>query len=329
MKCDDDFLKLCIMVLTVGSTYKYKELCTLLNEDTKKANAKKSQLKRWRRFFDWDNPTTRTYRITKIYNVPKSKTDGRSNNGGSRSNSGAKQKVKEEFDYLFNAFLHREFNRNSYNANSELCSSYFFNSEISRYFGLYSDMFYKAEEDFADIMTNQKVDEGIFPTKLNEFSCAWNDVNKKITEKRRSWIYNKIDKMDGVFLENGIIAYTDKKDREFEYKDEYLDRWNTYMNEYIKSKRLKTIADVADRGLWDDMLIYISDNFKGYESVERVKKITFDVHLLRDYDWDRYDEFRHRFNNKLIDDLLSYFTKRLSEEDMKMYRYVIDKYVRL
>ena len=78
-----------------------------------------------------------------------------------------------------------------------------------------------------------------------------------------------------------------------------------------------------------DMIAHISDRFDGYESVERTKKITFDVHLLHDYDWDRYDEFRKRFNNKLVDDLISYFEKRVDKKDMAMYRYIINKYVKL
>lgn len=329
MRYDDDFLKLCIELLTAGKIYKYKELCSLLNEDTKKGNAKKSQLKRWSRFFSWENPTTHTYKIIEIYSSPKDEQDGRKGNGGARINSGAKQKVKEEFDYLFNAFLHREFNRNSYNGQAELCVSYFSNSEIGRYFGMYNNMFYKAKEDFAEMMVSQKVSKGMLTTKTNEFIYVWKDINKKITEKRRSWIYNKIAKVDGVTLENGIIAYTDKKDKEFEYKDEYLDKWESYMHDYIKNKKLKNESDVADNGLWMDMIAHISDRFDGYESVERTKKITFDVHLLHDYDWDRYDEFRRRFNNKLVDDIISYFEKRVDKKDIVMYRYIINKYVKL
>lgn len=328
MKCSDrEFLMLCTESLSIDMTYKYKELCLMLGEDTKKSNAKKSQTKRWRRFFDWENPTTHTYRITEIYDEPKEMEDGRRNNGGARVNSGAKPKVQEEFDYLLNAFLHREFNRNFYNGQVEWCQSHFFNGEISKYFGMYTDRFYDARADFAKRLTDSNADDGRIVTKTREFNDAWSDINKKIAEKRKSWIYNKIDKMDGIILQNGVIAYTDKKNGEFEYKDECLDEWEKHMREYLREKKLRTIADVADMGLWEDMIAFISESFDGYESVERTKKITFDVNLLRDYEWEEYGEYRRRFNEKLVAELLRYFEKRTSDDDFKMYRYVIEKYV--
>lgn len=324
---DNEFLRLCTESLRTDRTYKYKELCLMLGEDTKKSNAKKSQTKRWKRFFDWENPTTHTYRITEVYDEPREIEDGRRNNGGARENSGAKPKVQEEFDYLLNAFLHREFNRNFYNGQVEWCQSHFFNGEISRYFGMYTDSFYDARMDFAKMLTDSKSDDSRIATKTMEFNDAWSDINKKIAEKRKSWIYNKIDKIDGIILQNGVIAYTDKRNGEFEYKDEYLDKWEKHMREYLREKKIRTIADVAERGLWEDMIAFISESFDGYESVERTKKITFDVNLLKDYEWGEHEEYRKRFNEKLVAELLRYFSKRTSDNGFKMYRYVIEKYV--
>lgn len=326
---DEEFIGLCKKQLIIGRVYKYKELCMLLGESVKSSDSKKAQLKRWKRFFNWENPTTHTYKVTEVYDEPQKIQDGRKNNGGARENSGIKFRVQEEFDYLLNAFLHREFNRNSYNGQAELCQSYFFNGEISKYFGMYSDRFYKARDDFSNMLTHERVDNGKVAVKTEEFNRAWSDINKKIAEKRRTWIYNKMEKTDGITLQNGIIAYTDKRDGEFEYRDEYLDKWNSYMERYIKDKKLKTIVDVADRGLWDDMLASISENFNDYERVEKTKKIIFDVHLLKDYEWDEYENYRKRFNSKLIDELLKYFKKRVPDEDFKMYKYIIDKYVSL
>lgn len=326
---DNEFLEMCRSTLEVGKTYKYKELCVALGEDTKKSNAKKSQLKRWKRFFRWENPTTHTYKITEKLQVPAERKDGRANNGGARRNSGAKPKTQEEFDYLLNAFLHREFNRNAYNGQSHLCQAYFSGSEINRFFGLCSDDFYNAREDFSMIVNEATKDIGRASIKISEFNNAWSDVSRKLAEKRRTWIYNKISATDGVTLENGIIAYKDKGDREFEYKDEYLDRWNAYMNEYVKSKKLRTIADVADNGLWLDMLESISDNFNGYETVERAKKVTFDVSVLREYEWSDYNRHRLSLNSKLVDELSAFLSKRVDEEALPMYRYVIDRYVKI
>ena len=326
---NEEFICLCKRLLVIGNIYKYKELCVLFNEQPKTSDSKKAQLKRWRRFFNWENPTTHTYKIIEIYDEPKEIEDGRKNNGGVRVGSGAKSKVQEEFDYLFNAFLHREFNRNFVHGQEEWCQSYFFNSEISKYFGMYGDEFYNAKKDFFEILMGQGISKELFVTKVNEFDRAWSDINKKISEKRRSWIYNKISKIDGVTFQNGIIAYTDKKNKKFEYKDEYLDKWNSYMKKYIDGNKLKTEADVAEMGLWDNAVEYISKNFKGFERVDRSKKITFDVHLLKDYEWDRYEEYRCRFNEKLVDELLRYFGERVLDDDMNIYKNIIKKYVKL
>lgn len=299
-------------IFSLDTTYKYRELCSILGEDVKRGNAKKSQLRRWSRLFRWENPTSHTYRILEVYDTPREAHDGRRNNGGARAGSGARPKVQEEFDYLFNAFLHREFNRNAYNGRSEICQSYFFNGEISRYFGMYSDRFYDAAYDLRDD-----------PDALE----AWSDIGRKITEKRKSWIYNKIDKMDGVTLQNGIIAHVSQG--LVEHRDDLLDEWERRMREYVRGKGMRTIADVAERGLWEDMIAFISDGFEGYERVERAKRITFDVTLLRDYDWNEYEEHRRRLNDKLVTELLRYFGKRVDDDGMKTYRYIIETYVRI
>lgn len=313
----------------IGKIYKYKELCSMFDEEPKKSNAKKAQLKRWRTLFSWENPTTHTYKIIDVYDEPKEIEDMRKNNGGFRTGSGRKPKLQEEFDYLFNAFLHREYNRHIYHGQNEWHQIYFFNGDIGKYFGMYGDRFYKAREDFAKMLMSQNVDMDMFSYKTDEFNRAWSDISKKITEKRRAWIYNKIDKMDGVTLENGIMAYIDKKHNEFEYKDEYGDRWDSYRDEYLKKNKLRTVADVVDRGMWDDMISYISEYFEGYEVVERPKKVTFDIHILKDYEWDEYSKYKNRFNDVLVCELLKYFGKRVSDDEMKMYRYVIEKYVKL
>src|SRR5699024_2954886 len=64
-----------------GEIYKYKELCEIFNESPTDGNSKKSQLKDWKRFIDWTNPTTQQYLITEVYLIHKKKTDGRKTNG--------------------------------------------------------------------------------------------------------------------------------------------------------------------------------------------------------------------------------------------------------
>lgn len=313
--------------IIVGSIYKYKTLCNIMGEDVKTSNSKTYQLKRWKGYFDWINPTKQTYKITEIYDSPIIIEDGRKNNGGSRKGSGAKLKLQEEFDYLFNMFLHREFNRNVANGQGDICSTHFFNSEISKYFGLYGDRFYNAKQEFSDIVVGHFNDNDKIVTKISSFNSSWDDIAKKIIEKRNSWVYKKIERIDGIEFGYGIIAY--KNDKDFEYHDEWLDRWNGYMKDYLRIRKMRTISDVVDMGLWDDMVSYISGFFDGYEKVERTRLVKFNVDMLCDYDYDVKDVYRKRYNDKICDDVLRYFNKRVDEEEYRMYEYIVKQYVRL
>ena len=54
----------------------YKELCELLGEDIKSSASKNSQLKEWKRYFNWTNQG-HTYFITKIYDKPKEQSNNK------------------------------------------------------------------------------------------------------------------------------------------------------------------------------------------------------------------------------------------------------------
>lgn len=316
-------------VLRIGGTYKYKELCSLFGEKCKAGQAKTNQLNRWKESFSWENPTKQTYKITDIHHELCRIDDGRVYNGGARFGSGAKEKLKEEFDYLFSLFIRRELNRNIYNHQDNLHQIYFSNGEISRYFGLYGDRFYDAPADFREILQNSNIDN---PDKIDEFDNAWKDISKKIIEKRRSLIYSKIEKIDDIILDYGIIAYRDKANKKFDYMDSYLDMWSRYMETYIKDNKLNALPDVVDKGLYNDMISFISNMFDGYERVERVRRLTLPIEYDIDrYDFDkhRYDSYRQRFNDAIVDSLISFFEKRITNNELKMYRYIIDKYVRI
>ena len=62
--------------------YTYKELCQLFDEPLKNSDSKVAQLKEWRRYFRWSNPTRQKYKIEEIYDAPLEKQDNRKNNGG-------------------------------------------------------------------------------------------------------------------------------------------------------------------------------------------------------------------------------------------------------
>ena len=61
--------------LVIGMIIKnYKELCTILNEETKTGKAKQLQLKNWKRYFDWEKDGQK-FIIVDIYDTPLPKED--------------------------------------------------------------------------------------------------------------------------------------------------------------------------------------------------------------------------------------------------------------
>ena len=76
-------------LIEVNKIYSYKQLCALFEEDVKSGSSKRSQLKEWKRHFEFEkaiNPKTHKigakFLIVRIYDEPLEKEDGRKNNGG-------------------------------------------------------------------------------------------------------------------------------------------------------------------------------------------------------------------------------------------------------
>lgn len=293
-----------------------------MEDKPRTGNSKKAQLKEWRRYFDWENPTKQIYRITEVYDIPKEKEDLRKNNGGFREGSGRKVKMKEEFDCLLNQFFHKWFNRNSYNGTVDLCTIYFTNNEASLHFGLYSENFCNATKDFKNIsVKNPELGKRLF--------AALSLVRKKISEKRRSWIYNEINKIEKIEFGKGIIAYKDKDKTEYEHRDDLLERWKEFRNEYMKVNGIKSTWQLIDKDMWNNMSNYVSSKFEEYESVKLANKLKFDIRMLKMYDESYCKECRLKFNSVLTKELKEFFSKRTKEEDYKIYEYIIDKYVKI
>lgn len=307
--------------------YKYKELCHALGEETKTSDSKRAQEKRWSQYFSWDKPTPRIFRITEIYDVPREREDGRRSNGGARQNSGAKCPVAKEFSHLLNAFLHRSFNRNSYNGEADLCTAYFSNLDISTYFGLFGEEFYNAVNEHRNSLISYGLSANEIASVHMRYKSAWSDISKKIAEKRRSWIYNRVKNIDCLEFGDGIKTYVD--DKRYEYKDDLLKDWKRYQAKYLRDNGFKTEKDVAENDKWREMIESISKNFDGYKKVSKVKKISFPVSFIREYDVCEIDTYRKSFNEKLVSELLRYFGKRVPEEDLETYKNIIDRYVHL
>lgn len=307
--------------------YTYVELCDALGEKTRTGNSKMSQMKRWKRYFSYDRLTSRVFRVSKIYDEPMEVEDGRRGNGGSRTGSGNRCSIGEEFGHLINAFLHKKFNVNSYRGEARLCSAYFTNKEIGLYFGLFNDDFYGAVDDYRNRMIASGVSGDELTILVGAYKRMWRDVGRKISERRRSWVYDRVDRMDGLTLCDGIRAWV--SDEEFEYRDDLLDDWKTYQRRYMLKNDFKNEGDVAESDRWGEMIAEVSRHFDRYERVSKVRKIEFDVEFLKPYDADDIDVWRRRFNDKMCDSLIGYFGKRRDEGEMEMVTDVIDRFVRI
>lgn len=286
--------------------YTYPKICKILNQPTKGGDAKKAQLKAWKRAFDFEFITKQKLKVTEIIDLD---ADISVKNGGARKNSGRKEKLSDEFPQLFNMFLHYNFNKNVYKGQPNLCDVHASTAYMQRYFGIYSYDFYKAKD-------HDDIDQDILF-----------EVSSKCREKFNSLVLNKIRKRDDIEYGHGIIAYkTMDKDSPFVYKDDWLEEYNKHKKEYM-SKNNTNIQKVIKDGKWDELETYCSSFFAGYARVKRTYKFTFDVHVMHDFDIEDYENLRHTFNRTVVSDLIEFFKKKYGDEKAQPYIDIILHYV--
>ena len=277
-----------------GNTYKYKDLCEIFNEAPAVGNSKIRQLKDWQRFINWIKPTIQQYLITEIYYIPNKKTDGRKTNGNKNFGKG---KLNTEFDYIFDYFMAHEYTANEYRLNKPKWEeTYFTKKRISIFFGLYNKNFGKARYD-------EYINYNIYL-----------DIANKIREKQRSWIFDKIKRKennsDKIKLTYGIMAYKHKGDKQPDYKDELLEEYNKYKQEYMDNNNFKLDEDIINAGKWNEMTDNISSHIDGYEQVIKCHKLEFKKEDI-EYDYNLVKEYKKHFNDTIIKDIYDYFLNKI------------------
>lgn len=306
-------------MIVKGNDYKYKELCSLMNDKVKGGKAKKLQLQEWKRFFEWENPTKQIFHITEVFEIPKEKEHTW---GGAREGAGAKVKVQEEFDYMFRMFLYQSYRKNEYfRNNANWYEVYVNNNTICKFFGCYENLYQALEDENLDTAIVRKISD-------------------KVREKSRSWIFNKISKIDGITLTKGIIAFT--SDKSFERKDELLEDYDKYQQEFMDMYGIKYPSELIEKNLWLEMSAYIDSKFEDYKAVKKMHKIIFNTeHLNGQCDYKVYQAHRKEFNKQLISDIYQFFLKKEKEnisafesetefdetKVMKDYKYMIKEYL--
>lgn len=298
--------------------YKYKELCVAMGEPIKTGKSKQLQIANWKRFFQWIHPSKQIYRIIEIFDVPLEKSDGRKKNGGARVGAGAPTKAQKEFEYIFKCFLYWLYSRQKKHFNCTSREFYFTYTEASIYFGIHSKEFYNAYSD-------DDIDKAAFIR-----------IADKLREKMRSWILNKMKHTQGIVLTEGIIAYTNKQQSAFEYRDDYLESWKKYQATYLELHRFSSIKRVIEYNRWSEMIQYISQHYHGYEEVIKCYKIICSESIpLEEMCLEEYIAHKNSLNQKVVLELEQYFEKKRdywsllsgTEYNADVYLDVIRKYV--
>lgn len=300
--------------LTKGKPYKYKELCIHFGEEVKTGKAKILQLENWRRFFEWENPTTQQYVVTAVYDAPKEKSPAsNTKRGGARKNAGRKRFAEEEVEYLTLCMLdyYRKLN------DSSIIPIQITNSEIDIYFGLRREEFYAAKN-------SQFVDQELLKT-----------VSEKLREKR-TLIVKRLKADNRFKAVKGLIGFLDRKNHSTVAISKELPTFEKYQKEYLE-KQGKKLYEVVDEGKWREMIDYISkqEEFKKYESVCPCLEIQDYSDALSDfkYDLDELGKHKRRLNELVVDSIKSYFVKnkkgKYSPKDIGAARYILNQYVRL
>ena len=333
-------------LLELNKEYKYNELCEILKEPFKKGGSRVYQKEDWKRYFDWTNPTTQIYLITKIYDVPKEKTRTR---GGKRKGAGNKPKVVDEFNYIFNCFLYDNIERKNlyYRRSKEVNEFHFSNDAISTYFGCCNNINY-------GIIDNSVIKD------------SYQAIARKVREKRDSWIYNKIKKVEGITLTYGTLAFKTRKSIPV-YRDDLVEQYFEYRQEFITENKFGSIEGIIETKRWDEMIAYVTNKIgenndkNKYEIIKLCRKIIVDTDIVKieKYDTEKREQYKKSLNDKIIKEIYKFFLEkeekkfaataeqRVTEALMQLpndtsyhdwfnkkiimapYKYVIDNYVRI
>lgn len=296
--------------VALGQPHDYKKLCVLFEEERKTGKSKQCQLARWACYFSWERPSPRTFIPTEIFPTPKELPQ----RGGAREGAGKKYPCEEEFEWLLNAYLSREYSRNLYgDPQAVLSECHFTNTEIKEYFGFHSDAYYNAGDD------------SIVPPKLLEA------IGDKLGQLFTSWIINQFAKTaknnSGCYFGEGLIAKD--KDNKYSYPDELLDTWKYYKKEYCEKNDIKQY-ELGKKGKWFDMLEYVSsqEEFEDYKVVMKGHVFSYAVKEfpLYEYELSELGTYRKRFNEKVVSAVRDYISSK-EEYPMDMVDYALSRYV--
>ena len=230
-----------------GQIFKsYRDLCRFIGcEPKKNSKGKTYHLKDLARYFAWENEGNK-FIITEVYSNPKSKVDGRKNNGGNRNN-----KYDELMDQLILDFLSR-------NKNVEMPLS-----EIIENLNFFQNNYFIIAESYRAFANNNNLSAGLVSSyylKCRDTvrGCLETALNRLQRQGILTWekkIYLKCnDSSDNCYAEDLGKEFKDKfTHAEKEVYEEMginpSNRIVTTVNKSYKSKVVKKIVNDADNTL--------------------------------------------------------------------------------
>lgn len=339
-------------MIEVGKTYKYKELCELMVQSIKSGKSKQLQLKDWKRFFEWENPTSQKYVITKVYDTPLEKIDNRGK---------TEKKLVDEFPILWDDFMQQSWNGSI----EEYCNNVYFSyGRLAHFFGFYNDKYNNVRE--LSLKELKKIDPAFD-------LVVYNEITEKIRSLVYSWVINKIKKDKRVNYGYGVLGQRYKHD-EKEQLDEFLKKYEELQALWMEKNKYKHMAQVIQKKQYHLMYLYVKKHLNeyisknnddgiypenGYAEIQRLHKIhTHKNQTFQKYDKETVQQARYSVNKQLCNALNEYYSKRWDKwkesykeidilfdcgmspeldikytnnrnDDLESYKHIIDTYVKI
>lgn len=222
--------------LELNKNYKYKELCTLFNENIFNGNSKKAQFKEWERYIKIEKGEKATFIITEIYEIPLQKEDNRGKSDGSRANNVVYGEYIDRIliDYLQNTYK------------NGICIKYITNNVLAEVLGIINCNF--------RVANNKKVKfkQFISTKEIKITNTAMYSVFNKANEIKRKPIIASLDRLQKqelidwdfnymIFFEYSVRNATEDESKIiFECEEQALEQMNiTDRRKLMKNDKLK------------------------------------------------------------------------------------------
>lgn len=295
---------MCKKMIEAGKTYKYKELCEVMNQSVKSGKSKQLQLKDWKRFFSWENPTSQKYTITEVYDEPKEKIDNRGKK---------EKKLVKEFPILWDNFIQQSWMEPINEYSKDIYFSY---GKLVYSFGFYNKKYDNVRELSSEEL--KRIDPAFD-------LVAYNDVTEKIRSFAYSWIINKIKKDKRIDYGYGVLGQRSGTD-DNEQLDEFLEKYEELQGLWMEEHRYRHMAQVIQEKRFHLMYLYVKKHLneyitknnelgiypeKGYAEIRRLHKVhPHENQTFQKYDKETVQQARYSVNKQLCNALMEYYSKR-------------------